>query len=182
MKSNWVFAGVAALALLAGAVLWELDRAPAPRVAAAQFSPEELYATVFRDVEGNAQTLGPYRTRFLVLNFWAPWCGPCREEMPGFSRLQARWGAREVQFVGITADGSDEVRRFLREVPTRYPLMLGGTEADSWSRRLGDVDGVLPYTVILAPQGRVLAQKVGIYSEPELEKALAQLGREPRRN
>lgn len=179
MKSRWVFVGVAVLAMLAGTVLWELDHAPAPRVATPQFSPEELYAAVFRDVEGNPQTLGPYRRRLLVLNFWAPWCGPCREEMPGFSRLQARWGARGVQFVGLTGDGADEVQRFVREVPIRYPLMLGGKEADSWARRLGDIDGVLPYTIILEPEGRVVGQKVGIYSQPDLEKTLEKLRPEP---
>ena len=175
MKSGWFFAGVAVLSMLAGTVLWELDRAPALRIAAPQFSPEELYAAVFRDMDGNPQTLGPYRKRLLVLNFWAPWCGPCREEMPGFSRLQARWDSRGVQFVGITGDGPEEVQRFVREVPTTYPLMLGGKEADSWARRLGDVDGVLPYTVILGPEGRLVAQKVGVYSERDLDRALANL-------
>lgn len=175
MNSRSVFAGVALLAMLAGTALWEIDRAPAPRVAAPQFSPEALYAAVFRDPEGNPKSLGPYRKRLLVLNFWAPWCGPCREEMPGFSRLQSRWGARNVQFVGITGDGADEVGRFLREVPTTYPLLLGGKEAESWAGRLGDVDAVLPFTVILAPGGRVVEQKVGIYSESDMDKALDKL-------
>lgn len=175
MKGRWVFVGVAVLALLAGAALWELDGAPVARTAVPQFSPEELYGAAFRDVEGKRHSLGPYRKQILVLNFWAPWCGPCREEMPGFSRLQARWAPRGVQFVGITGDGADEVQRFVREVPTAYPLMLGGKEADSWARRLGDVDGVLPYTVILGPEGRVITQKVGVYSEPDLQKTLETL-------
>lgn len=174
MSTRWLFGLVAILALLAGTALW-LGNESGPRTGSPDLSPEALYAATFRDPEGHAQSLGRFQGGLLVLNFWATWCGPCREEMPGFQRLQARWSGRGVQFVGVANDDPAKVARFARDLGIGYPLLVGGAEVDELARRLGDIDGVLPFTVVLGAQGQVLRQKVGIYSERELDETLQQL-------
>jgi thiol-disulfide isomerase/thioredoxin len=176
VSPRWSFAGVALLAVVAGIGLWTLNR-PAPRVEAVELPPDVLYAMAFRDTDGKPRSMGEFRGDYVVLNFWASWCAPCREEMPGFSRLASAWKGRGVRFVGVTGDDPHAVERFLREVPVSYPVFLAGEDADRWARRLGDRDALLPFTVIVDPAGRVVARKVGVYSESEAAAVLAALTR-----
>lgn len=175
MSQRSFFALVAALALAAGTILWLLGR-PAVRTTAPADTPQitaaALYATAFTDADGRSQALGQFQGRLLVLNFWATWCGPCREEMPAFTRVQARWKDRGVQFLGISAEEGEKVGRFGRDLGVTYPLWTGGDQVAELSRRLGNRLGVLPHTVLIAPGGEVLETRVGPYTEGELEQRL----------
>jgi thiol-disulfide isomerase/thioredoxin len=169
-----LFAGIGLLAALAGTALWLGAGAPARQTRNA-VSPEAVFAAVFRDVAGAPQSLGRFQGKILVVNFWATWCAPCREEMPAFTRLQSRWAARNVQFVGLANDDPAKVERFARDLAINYPLWVGGEEIGELSKRLGNHLGVLPHTVILDPSGRVSEQKVGPYTEGMLEDRLTAL-------
>jgi thiol-disulfide isomerase/thioredoxin len=172
MKLSVVFAGVALLAGLAGTALW-LGQKSAMAPPAAAISPTALYTATFTDEAGTPQALGQFQGKVVILNFWATWCAPCRAEMPAFSRLQARWKPQGVQFVGLSSEEPQVVRRFALEVPVAYPLWTGGAEVDALSRRLGNRIGVLPHTAILDREGRVLESRVGPYTEAQLEERLA---------
>jgi thiol-disulfide isomerase/thioredoxin len=168
---RWVFSGVGALALLAGTALWLAARPPAPPVAPG-VTPGALLATSFADTRGEARSLGQFHGKILVVNFWATWCAPCREEMPAFARLQSRWGARNVQFVGLANDDPQKVERFGKELGIPYPLWVGGDQVGELSKRLGNHLGVLPHTVVVDGAGVVLESRVGPYSEAVLEDRL----------
>lgn len=171
MSVRWVFAAVALAAAVAGSALW-LFGGPGPRIERAAVSPTALYAATFTDESGAAQALGRYQGKLLVLNFWATWCGPCREEIPAFTRVQQRWAARNVQFVGLSEEDREKVVRFRRDVAVNYPLWVGNGVGDL-GRRLGNRLGALPFTVIIGPAGEVLDAKVGAYSEREIEQKIA---------
>ena len=80
----------------------------------------------------------------VVVNFWATWCAPCREEMPEFVRAQTEYGARGVQFVGIAVDEADKVDRFAKELGLNYPTLIGGYGAVELSKTLGNRLAALP--------------------------------------
>jgi thiol-disulfide isomerase/thioredoxin len=168
------FSLVAALALAAGTILWLLSRPPDRPITTAppQIAAAALYAATFTDENGRPAAVGQFQGRLLVLNFWATWCAPCREEMPAFNRVHGRWKARGVQFLGISAEEGEKVGRFARDLGVTYPLWTGGDEVAELSRRLGNRLGVLPHTVLLAPDGEVLESRVGTYTEQELEQRL----------
>ena len=176
MTTRAFFAVVGLLAMAAGTTLWltgrtgRLETAGPPSIA-----PAALYAASFQDEAGQRQPLGQYQGRLLVLNFWATWCGPCREEMPAFARLHGRWKERGVQFVGLSAEERDRVARFGRELSIPYPLWTGGDEIGELARRLGNRLGVLPHTAIIGPQGEVLEVRAGTYTEAELEGRIASI-------
>jgi thiol-disulfide isomerase/thioredoxin len=175
MKLRWVFGGIAVLATLAGTALWLGTRSEAPTTAGIEVSPAAILAAAFADTDGAAASLGRFQGKVMVVNFWATWCAPCREEMPAFERLQARWAPRGVQFVGLSSEEPAPVRRFARDVHVSYPLWVGGDEVGTLARRLGNRLGVLPFTVLLDRQGRVLDRKVGPYTESALDARLAEI-------
>ena len=180
MSNKWIFAGVGVLALMAGAALWLGTQDRPVGITSAEVAPATLYATTFQDLQGGPQSLGQFQGKVVVLNFWATWCAPCREEMPAFSRLQSRWGAKGVQFVGVSGEDAQRVNTFAKRLGVSYPLWVGGDVVGELSRRLGNGPGVLPHTVLIDPAGNVLESRVGAYPEDLLEKRLADLaGKKP---
>lgn len=174
MGSRLAWVGVATLAFAVGAASWWLGR-PAPRVGPAAISGPALYATSFQDLAGRPQSLGQFQGRILVLNFWATWCAPCREEMPAFDRAARRWKDRGVAFVGVSQEQPEVIARFQRELGVAYPLWAGGEETAELGRRLGNRIDALPFTALIGPGGTVVAAKVGPYTEAELDAALAKI-------
>jgi thiol-disulfide isomerase/thioredoxin len=176
VSSRWVFTLVGVLAVLAGTALWLGTKAPAPAAPLSSLAPGAFFASSFADTQGRPHALGEFQGKVLVVNFWATWCAPCREEMPAFARLQSRWTERNVQFVGLANEEPRRVERFGKDLGINYPLLVGGDEVAELSRRLGNPTGVLPHTVILDPQGRMIEGRVGPYTEAALEARLESLG------
>jgi thiol-disulfide isomerase/thioredoxin len=162
---------IAALTIASGISLWWFTR-PAEAPNSVDIAPGALWAATFRDPAGSSHSLGQFQGKVVVVNFWATWCVPCRDEMPAFNRLYERWNARGVTFLGLADDDPAKVERFGRELSIAYPLWVGGEAVGDLSRRLGNRLGVLPHTVIIDPSGRVLDVKVGPYTEADLEAKL----------
>jgi thiol-disulfide isomerase/thioredoxin len=174
---GWLpLAGIGLLATLAGVSLLLAGRHAAPPAMESgpvDATPAAIQAARFTDATGAAQTLGQFSGKVVVVNFWATWCTPCREEMPGFVKLQEKWRDRGVQFVGLAQDDPAKVAAFGRELGVNYPLWLGGAEVMDLSRRLGNRLGVLPHTVLLDAQGRVVDSRIGLFAESLLDSRLA---------
>ncbi|MFN7088089.1 MAG: TlpA family protein disulfide reductase [Burkholderiales bacterium] len=166
------FAAVAVLALVAGAGFnsWRLASRQAEQGAAAA-----VMTTPLADLEGRWQTLGQWRGKVLVVNFWATWCAPCREETPLFVRLQDKYRERGLQFVGIAIDRREPVEAFVREFGVNYPVLLGGTESVEISRKAGNRIGALPFTLIVDRNGNIVATRLGEVKEAQLQAMLAPL-------
>ena len=184
MTNTRLFVVVGVAAMLAGAALWQLGR-PVQRPAVTQapvaaIAPAALFAATFTDAAGDSRSLGQFQGKVLVLNFWATWCEPCRAEMPAFERLYQRWAARGVQFLGLSDESTDKAQQFGRALGISYPLWTGGDQVAGLSRRLGNALGGLPHTVVLDRRGEVTLQKVGPYTEVELEKILQDLAEKSR--
>ncbi len=135
-------------------------------------SLEALYATVLPDLDGHMQPLKQWRGKVLVVNYWATWCAPCRDEMPMLSSLQTRFAARGVQFVGIANDEIGKVREFVKHTPVTYPLLIGNFGDFGITADLGNTAMGLPFTIILDREGEMRGVKLGRIQEEALVRQL----------
>jgi thiol-disulfide isomerase/thioredoxin len=134
-----------------------------------------IFELALTDLNGQTQGFGQWRGKVLIVNYWATWCHPCREEMPGFSRLQEKYRDKGVQFVGISIDTADKIIEFQKTTPVTYPLLIGDMSTMESSAKLGNTRQALPFTAVFDREGRLSATKLGRLSEPELERQLTEL-------
>jgi cytochrome c biogenesis protein CcmG/thiol:disulfide interchange protein DsbE len=144
---------VLAVLLLAGC-----GEAPA-RMGAVQVG-HDAPAYAAQTLDGETQSLAHLAGRAVLLNVWATWCHPCREEIPALEALHGEYGARGLSIIGVSIDqGGQEasIREFLAEYGASYPI---------WLDPAGDVQNTfgtvgVPSTYLIAPGGEVLWKHVG---------------------
>ena len=134
-----------------------------------------LFGVALPDTAGREQSIGQWKGKVLVVNFWATWCVPCREEMPEFVKMQKDEGERGLQFVGIAVDDPSKVRDFAAEIGLNYPALIGGYGAIELSKSLGNRLGALPYTLIIDRAGRISRAHLGPIKPAELRAIISQL-------
>jgi thiol-disulfide isomerase/thioredoxin len=127
------------------------------------------------DLDGKEQPLAQWRGKVLVVNFWATWCAPCREEMPEFVKAQRELGPKGLQFVGIGIDDAAKLRLFADEIGLNYPALVGGYGALELSKALGNNLLALPFTVVLDRSGQVVHTQLGTLKPATLAKLVGQL-------
>lgn len=124
---------------------------------------------------GKSRSLADWQGKVILLNFWATWCPPCREEIPGFIRLQDKYGEQGLQIVGIALDNPEAVARYWQEMKINYPLLLADDSVYDLMVAYGNRQNGLPYSVLIAADGRIVTTRLGAYPEKQLESDLAAL-------
>jgi len=128
-----------------------------------------------RDLAGKSHSLGDWRGKLVLLNFWATWCPPCRREIPLFMQLQDRYQRQGLQIVGIAVDNPEPVARYWQEMHLNYPILLADDRTFDLMAAYGNKDGSLPYSVLIKTDGQVAKVKLGAFEGKELEALLRPL-------
>lgn len=136
---------------------------------------DAIMALRLPDLTGREQAMAQWRGKVMVVNFWATWCAPCREEVPAFVKLQAKYGPQGAQFVGVAIDQRDKVAAFAQEFGINYAVLLGGIGTVDVTRQAGNRVGALPFTVVVDRDGRIASRQLGKVKESELEALLQKL-------
>jgi thiol-disulfide isomerase/thioredoxin len=163
-----VLGGAGALAAVAGAVAGAF-------FLQSQTGAADILAASFPDQNGVPRPLAEWRGRPILVNFWATWCAPCREELPLLDAARREHGAKSFEVVGIAVDNAANVRDFLQATKVSYPILVADAAAIDLMRRLGNRSAGLPYSVALDASGRVRQRKLGAYSAAELRSEVASL-------
>jgi peroxiredoxin len=115
------------------------------------------------DTNGDLQSIDQWRNKVLIINFWATWCEPCRKEVPLFMDLQKTYRNQDLQFVGIAIDETNAVREFTDRQQINYPSLVAGMAGMSLSASLGNLAGVVPFTVVVNREGRIVHTQPGMF-------------------
>ena len=158
------------LAILAGVLfaLFQSNTPDGPRQTVSADAGQHIFAAAFPDLAGKSQPLSQWRGKVIVLNFWASWCPPCRQEMPGFITLQDKFRERGLVFIGLALDERAKVQSYLQESPVNYPILIGDDSAFDLAGAIGNQQGGLPFSVLLDRDGRIVAAKIGAWDENKL--------------
>ena len=180
MKSRALLTGVL-IAFVAGVagflIQQQFTDIPHQRVLLGQVPEKSLVGELrpdfsLPDKDGNMRSIEEWDGKVVVINFWATWCPPCRDEIPAFIKLQDKYNDQGLQFVGIALQTADEVRNFVSEFGMNYPVLVGTEEVIKVAEAYGNHIGALPYTVIIDRQQRIAFIKAGPMSYEEAEAAI----------
>jgi thiol-disulfide isomerase/thioredoxin len=162
LRTALAFAAVALVAAAAGAFYYGSQQLAVTRGQpfARPGSPKEIPALDFEDAAGRSHTLGDFKGKLVVLNLWATWCAPCREEMPALDRLQAALGGPRFEVVALSVDqmGPQIARKFFADVGVKSLTLYVDRSAQA-AFKLGAVG--LPATLLLDARGREIGRHVG---------------------
>lgn len=127
------------------------------------------------DLSGTKVSLDSLSGKVVLLNFWATWCPPCREEMPGMEQLWQKYSDRGLVIVAITVDDTDErgIRKFVEQLGLTYPVLIdtGSSVADRYAV------GGLPTSFLIDRDGQVLGSLLGgrDWTSPEANRLIESL-------
>jgi thiol-disulfide isomerase/thioredoxin len=134
--------------------------------------PERLPSFSLGDRNGKATPIAVWSGKSLVINFWATWCAPCRREIPLLESLDAEWGGRNVEIIGIAVDYREKVAAFARQLKISYPLLVGEQDALDVAAQFGVDSPVFPFTVFTDQRGEIVALIVGELHRPQADLIL----------
>ena len=144
----------------AGLRYWRERPTPADTAGPLEMLPAPLPLRPFpaRDLDGRDVSPATWRGKFALVNFWATWCPPCRDEIPALAALQTRYADR-LQVVGVLQDRvtADFARAFGRSLGMNYPIVMSTWEIES---SFGEVLA-LPTSYLIDPEGRIVATHLG---------------------
>jgi len=123
-------------------------------------------------LDGGELRLSSYRGKVVLLDFWATWCVPCREETPHFVELEKKYGGQGFEIIGVSMDDSpDPVRAFDQQFHINYPVVMGTADVGS---AYGGVLG-LPIAFLIDPSGHIYAKHMGATDSAVFENEITSL-------
>ena len=132
--------------------------------------PAPLPDAALIDMADAPRAMAEFHGKWVVLNFWATWCPPCREEIPGYIEMTKKHGKDGLVIIGISLDqaGPGVVRSFIAKSGINYPIVMGD---DATVAAFGGVEGI-PTTFLIDREGLIRDKKVGMMAAAEYEKKI----------
>jgi peroxiredoxin len=139
----------------------------------AELKPAKLNFS-FKDTNGRKVSLSDFKGKVILLDFWATWCVPCKQEIPGFIELQKKFGVRGLQIVGLSVDDPlTAAKTYATAMKMNYPVLLAEGKEDILEAY--DPIPSIPVSIIIDRQGRIAKRHIGIATMDVFEKEIVPL-------
>jgi thiol-disulfide isomerase/thioredoxin len=171
MKKNILAIGVVGLLFAAIGLYFGKHQAESESISPNSDAVISLLSQSLPDSTGTVQPLSKWKGKALLVNFWAPWCAPCVEEMPELTALQIKL-APDVQILGIGIDSAANIAEFAAKYKIAYPLYVAGIEGTELIRKFGNQAGGLPFTVLIDQNGKIKKTYLGRLKMAEIQHDL----------
>ena len=136
--------------------------------------PTVLQPFTFEDSNGQPRSLGEWKDTPLLINFWATWCAPCREELPLFVNEQKKHAPNNLQILAIAIDDSTSVQKFMADLPFNFPSLIAQSGGMEMMSSYGNA-GALPFTLAVNRDHMIVAKKLGKVSKKDIERFVANI-------
>lgn len=134
--------------------------------------PEQRPAFALPDLQGKVHDAAEWDGKVVLLNFWASWCGPCREEIPLLVEMQKTHGPHGLQIIGIALDEPEKAQQFAQEYGVNYPVLIALEGGIELSTAYGNASGSIPYSVLYNRQGHIKKAVSGRVTQENLGPAI----------
>jgi len=165
----WLMAGLAMLTGVLASLYFNTGEIETKQDQNAAISLDQINLL---DLDGNKQSLSQWQGKVLLVNFWATWCPPCREEIPVFLSLRNKFASVGFEVVGISIDDANKVKQYRDSMRIDYPLLDGEEKGMSIMMALGNPSGGLPFSILYDRSGNVVHSKSGPYEQQELQSLI----------
>lgn len=144
----------------------ELHNQPAPAHMSAEFP----------DLKGTPHTLAQWRGKVVLVNFWATWCAPCREEIPELGDINNKFKSQGAVVVGISLDDIDKIKNFIKQGnKIDYQVLAADMDGLPYSISLGNRSMAVPYSVLLDQEGKIAHAYYGRIKPAQIEQDISNL-------
>ncbi len=135
-----------------------------------------FFSVSLPDQSGKSVALADYRGKPLIVNFWARWCVPCREEIPELRDIAKQHATKGLKVIGISLeDNAPNVQDFIKAYEMDYTLLFAQSQGIELMKALGNTKAGLPFTLAIDREGRILMRKLGMVSRNDLDIVAAAL-------
>ena len=120
---------------------------------ASNISTATLFSSNIMNSSGEIVSFSKFEGQWLLINFWATWCAPCREEIPELNEVAHE--NKNIQTIAIAIDDLESVNKFTNKIPIEYLSLIAENEGVQLSQSLGNERGILPFSVIISPEKKI---------------------------
>lgn len=154
-------------------------RQPTPATTVSTQSDTATLASIeLKSPDGEVFSLDKWSGQPQIVNFWATWCGPCRDEMPVLVKAQEDYADRGLVVIGLSMDYPDDtelVKRFAAEYNVKFPILMAVDFGNAIASSYGAENFVLPVSVFVAADGTVTNIHTGLLTQEQAERELKKL-------
>lgn len=167
-KLTWIWIPLSLALFFSVCARAEKAETPAP---AGDMGPAPAFTLT--DLNGNEITLSGLNDKVIFLNFWATWCPPCREEIPGFIEVFSKYKDKGMEIIGVSVDrnGVDKVRSFVQDLGINYPVAMETSQITNDYKP----GRYIPTTIVIDKKGKIRHKHVGYMDKTALENLFLEI-------